>query len=134
MAENGKACPVPGCGRTLRITNTRGVCTPDWNNGYRLDDQGGVFQQTGQERRPRAAAAPRAPSAGGDTKDVRRRFMVLTQALGLDGERMVADFMEGWLDDLRAKVDPDDMVPARAAPAAAGGLERVLADYDRDDL
>lgn len=82
------------CGKTLRSDNKKGVCS------QRCQANG-----AGDESPPRSSKGSAATFA-----QTRKRFRVVSDALGIDGEDLLRHFMEGWLQKVRGSVQrPEDL-------------------------
>lgn len=92
MAEENKSCPH--CDTPMRSNNTRGVCTTCWKKGLRAIP---------------GELSPRKAGAGAVAfTQTRKKFRVITEALGIDGEWLLQQFMEGWLAKIRVSVRPPE--------------------------
>lgn len=83
-----KVCSTPNCGTKLRRQNQSGLCTKCRTGG-------------GSAKAKAARAKPTRRRAV--DRDVREKFEALTSALGFNGEQLVDDFCQGWIDSLKAK-------------------------------
>lgn len=88
MAEETRVCP--GCGKALRSDNRKGVCSKCFSKGARAD-----------------TPAPHRPLKNGHLS-VRKKFRVVAEALGIDGEQLLEQFMSGWLAKIRGSVRPPE--------------------------
>ncbi len=95
MSEERKTCPK--CGKPLRSNNTRGYCSAC------LSVAGSSALLRGEAP---AASGPIAAGGGRPKKpgNTRKSFRVITEALGVDGDQLLEDFMQGWLDRIRESV------------------------------
>lgn len=98
MANEKRSCPE--CGKTLRSDNKKGVCASCQSKGAKAVD--GV------------APAPRSSSKGSKGfAHTRKKFRVVSDALGIDGEKLLEQFMSGWLEKIRGSVrapEEDDVL------------------------
>lgn len=95
--SDSKTCSREGCGKKLRPRNKKGVCSsgclsPDAPRSLRA-------KGTGQ---PGPAQAASLPSSNPQSLV---RFRVVAEALGKDPDALLEEFAQGWLDELRGRVE-----------------------------
>lgn len=89
MAEEKTSCPH--CGKTLRSDNTKGVCAKCQRNGK--GPEGPISQPS-----------PRKAVSTSGLAQTRKKFRIVADALGIDGEQLLEQFMSGWLAKIRGSV------------------------------
>lgn len=123
--SEGKSCT--DCGKGLRRDNTKGICG---------DRKACAKRAAGEVKAPRGSAPKEARAEGPVQEDAaggdhRVLFDALTQALGIDGEALIAsateEFCRKWVADLRAKAQPTVPVDEDDEP------RRSLHDGDEDE-
>lgn len=96
MADEKRQCPH--CGKTLRSDNTRGACSKCLAKGKGEGE----------------AAAPARSSRNGHLThaQTKKRFRTVAEALGIDGDKLLEQFMVGWLEKIRESVRaPEELEP-----------------------
>lgn len=93
MAENGPPCSV--CGKPIRTGNTRGAHSACLAGSAPKS----ALAAVDGEAPPKTLKQRRS-------KDTKKRFRVLTEALGFNADELLEDFMGGWIDRIRARVEP----------------------------
>ena len=88
-------CTRPGCGKTLRSNNTKGVC----GSGC-LSPDAPASHRTTSAKRASPKVSARVPDFG-----ALDRFRTVAEALGKNPEAILSEFAEGWLQALRDQVD-----------------------------
>ena len=82
-------CSRRGCDKKLRSNNTTGEC----GSGCLSPDAPLAKQAPGAGKRPTVSAEAK--------NDSLENFKTVAKALGLDPERILGEFAQGWLDELR---------------------------------
>lgn len=90
--EKEKLCP--SCGKKLRSDNTKGVCAKCQSKRGGADHSVSRPERTGNARNGHALT--------------KKKFRIVADALGIDGERLLEQFMEGWLAKIRGSVRPPE--------------------------
>jgi hypothetical protein len=86
-----RVCSRPNCKNHLGGKNKTGVCTPCQQSS-----------SAGADGNPKTLRARRAVN-------VRKRFRALTEALDIDGDKLLEEFMQGYIEKLRdAMPKPED--------------------------
>lgn len=85
-AVEPKTCPQ--CGKKLRADNTRGACSSCLS---------------------KAGASSLSPTKKKAKADTKKRFRIVAEALGADADALLEEFMSGWLENIRAKANLDDL-------------------------
>jgi hypothetical protein len=94
--EGRRTCAVDDCERQLRSNNTTGYC-PDHKSAKSRGEAGDTPPRT---RAPKASAEPEAETLS--ALEAVDKLLKVTQALGIDGDSLVVEFVEAYLDRLRA--------------------------------
>ena len=97
-AEEVKTCSRAGCGKTLRSTNTQGVCGSGCLSDEAPPSMRAGGSAGGRSKAAKVDAPPAAPGALG-------RFRVVAEALGKDPDALLEAFAESWLGALRERVE-----------------------------
>ena len=83
------------CGKKLRADNSKGLCG-DWTACRKRASGGASSPPAAKAPKPRKSTAP---------ADVVERFKTVANALGYDADELLEEYCEGWLADLKSKVD-----------------------------
>ncbi len=117
MPDVTRICPK--CPNRLRSNNTRGVCNSCWEAGVRpdgvaspkrrkvgleaeADDLVDVLDRLNLGDAPKSMKPPPKARAKRPTSDAVKRMQVVAAAFGLNGEQLLEDFAQGWLNKLKA--------------------------------
>lgn len=124
MPAEKRVCARPGCKKSLRSDNTKGVCSVRKACGGVDADLDEEVTRAAAADKPyevevvrRTAPPPmkRKSSAAGASLTL-ERFRLLTEALGLDADELLAQFAEGWLDKAREAVRPRESETGEVPP------------------
>jgi hypothetical protein len=105
MSESDKVCSRPGCGKGLQARNRKGVCTsgclsPEASPSVRARGVGAATDELDVDVR-----GGELSSKAKQRKETLQRFRVVASALGRDPDELLHAFAEGWLAELRGRLE-----------------------------
>jgi hypothetical protein len=102
----GKTCSRIGCGKQLRDSNSKGVCSSGCRSMEAPPAQRADELRDAAPKAKRTTAPTVATPADGKTE--LERFRIVAPALGHDAEALLEAFAHEWLDVIRGRLEAAD--------------------------